>query len=332
MKKGIVIGLFLISSWQSSWVEAKPQWITPDFFVETLSKPFVSPLDQDTQNCREKISKAVCLVDPTENPDASVRRPCLEGGDAYAIHFKMLYDFFPPVLRTMFCSVDVIYIEKQFQGTAYAGVLRDPNGKIRGAQMGIRKSVLDDRLTLTKWASWKEQLSFGGISDSYTLTPGLPLIRTASWPGANDFLFFVISHEFGHIFDFTNNVSKGGWGDLSWLTEETPKPENEFPHRKDLCFYWCENHPLSKEAASEVYRALYHDTNFISIYATSNPWEDFADSLAYFVMGQHLQTSYIVDTQQHQAYNIMQKLRSEKFRSKYRYIDDFLNRKDVAYP
>lgn len=61
----------------------------------------------------------------------------------------------------MFCSLNYIFIEKEFFGTAYASPLKDSNGNIIGAMMGIRQSVLDENLNLETWASWKEQLSFG---------------------------------------------------------------------------------------------------------------------------------------------------------------------------
>ena len=78
----------------------------------------------------------------------------------------------------MFCSLKHIYIEKKFYGTAYAFGTYDQDKKMDGAELGIRQSVLDQNLKLTNWASWKEQLSFGGVTDSYTVTPYLPRIET----------------------------------------------------------------------------------------------------------------------------------------------------------
>ncbi|MBK9321986.1 MAG: hypothetical protein IPM97_03335 [Bdellovibrionaceae bacterium] len=82
--------------------------------------------------------------------------------------------------KKMFCSLKHIFVEKHFFGTAYAGTLKDQNGAMNGAMMGIRQSVLDQNLNLTTWASWKEQLSFGGVADSYTSSPDLPHIETSS--------------------------------------------------------------------------------------------------------------------------------------------------------
>jgi len=157
-------------------------------------------------DCRAHIESVMCLVDPPENKseEPGSDRPCLPGGQAYAKYFEALYDNYPSALQKMFCSLRHIYIEKDFFGTAYAGLVKDEAGRPIGAKMGIRKSVLDENLNLGLWASWKEQLSFGGVTDSYTLTPNLPSIQTASDGNLNDFLYFVVAHEFGHIFDFIN--------------------------------------------------------------------------------------------------------------------------------
>ena len=217
--------------------------------------------------------------------------------------------------------------------------------------MGIRKSVLDERLDLHTWASWKEQLSFGGVKDSYTVTPTLPQAVTRTKAPINDFLYFAVVHEFGHMFDFANQLNrteecppspsgetkeecpmaKESWGILSWKTESTPQPENQFPYRKGLCFYWCGLEPMTGAAVRDVYRGLAL-SNFLSTYAATNPWDDFADSLAYYVMREALGTPYVLDTRQGETYDIMGKVVASVFATKRQYIAAFLAREDIVYP
>lgn len=340
-----------------AWASSPRKWMTPDFYIETHSEPWISTRSASSsseQTCRDEIKKLMCMVEsePTGGEYGS-DRPCLPGGEAYAPFFETLYDHYPPALQRVFCSLKVIYVEKDFAGTAYAGLMTDSSGKTVGAKMGIRKSVLDDQLTLSAWASWKEQLSFGGVTDSYTHTPGLPLIFTQTDAPVNDFLYFVIAHEFGHIFDFANGINRyasdecrrkqekdssiacelhpESWGALSWITDQTAKPENEFPNRKNLCFYWCEDHPLNRSIASSLYESLDRSA-FISIYATTQPWDDFADSLAYFLMAENLKTRYLLDTAQGRTYDVMAKLRSPQFASKHQFLKSFMNRNDLRYP
>ncbi len=344
--------LLLLSAFPICSQASAREWITPDFYLDhsTAVAPLYSAQKSKSHppECRAKIAEVMCLVDPVPGQiDPSLPRPCLQGGQAYAHLFEELYDHYPPALQKMFCSLNRINIEKEFFGTAYAGLTKDPKGNVNGAALGIRKSVLDENLDLATWASWKEQLSYGGVTDSYRVTPGLPLIRTNSKPGVSDFLYFVVAHEFGHLFDFSNDLNKTvpclnpgdecdmapeSWGALSWRTDQHPLTENEFADRTGLCFYWCKGSSIELPRIAALYDELFNATRFISIYATTQPWDDFADSLAYFLAARELGMLYEVDTAQGKTYDIIAKLSSPHFATKYEYIDRFLKRNDIRYP
>ncbi len=328
------------------------------FFIEVVSAPkiknhrhidLVAP-----KNCRDHIQKVICLVDPVKEDEKGQPRKCLPGGEKYAVVFEGIHDQFPSVLQKTFCSLRHLYIEKEFIGTAYAAVRRTEEGQLNGAIMGIRQSVIDEKLNLTTWASWKEQLSFGGISDSYTLTPGLPQIQTQSQTAANDFLYFVIAHEFGHMLDFANDVNKledktcgkndpengpyeeckmdqESWAGFSWMTNKNAWAHSDFTLRPELCFYWCNGKFIGLEKLPETYLGL-AQTDFISTYAATNPWDDFADSLAYFVMSLNFPFSYVIQIPNGSNYNIIEKLHSHKFTKKYDYLKNFVERNDLIYP
>lgn len=340
-----VLTFFLFTATAYSQTE-NVKYLTDDFFVvvnSEASSKRLRPLD-----CRANIEKVICLVDPSQAGQDPLQRKCQEGGSAYTKYFHALYDQYPPIFQKMFCSLDKLFIEKEFFGTAYAGVITDGDGKHIGAQLGIRKSVLDEKLNLTTWASWKEQLSFGGVKDDYTVSKNLPTIETSSKiEGVSDFLYFVIAHEFGHIFDFANQInstvdcpdqqsvdcdmSPHSFGAITWETDRRPKLNNDFVHRSFLCFYWCEGNTIDESHTSQIYSDL-NDTDFISIYATTQPWDDFADSLAYYVMDQYLDTKYVIHTNKGSSYNIIKKLHSVKFREKYDYLEQFVAREDLVYP
>ncbi|MDD4976370.1 MAG: hypothetical protein PHY93_18575 [Bacteriovorax sp.] len=326
-----------------------------DFF--TIHSNFSSVNKQKQQSnirpisCRDHIKEIMCLVDPMKEDEDIKNRPCLEGGQSYAIHFEQLYDNYPPALQKMFCSLKRIYIENQFFGTAYASLMYDTNGNRDGALIGIRKSVLDESLSLATWASWKEQLSFGGVTDSYTVTPDLPHVTTSSNSKANDFLYFVITHEFGHLFDFSNNLNEqincpeptpenedpeckmaeGSWGAISWETDRKPKPINEFQNRSGLCFYVCEGKTLNKADVPGLYESLLK-TDFVSTYSATQIWDDFAESLAYFTIDQKLASRYMLNTKQGKYYDSISKLSSPIFATKSQYLKNFLERTDILYP
>jgi hypothetical protein len=348
--------IFLYGTHSFAYAKTKYIFHTNDFFVSiadrnSFEKSFeVRTANEVKKNCREHIREIMCIVEPGSE-EQSQPRECLRGGEAYAHFFETLYDHYPLALQKMFCSLNVIYIEKNFKGTAYAGVIKDTDGKMMGSVMGIRQSVLDKELTLQNWASWKEQLSFGGIVDSYSLSKGLPLIGTKSDSDVNDFLYFVVAHEFGHIFDFANNLNsyndqcsdqrdnenyecemhQDSWGAISWFTNKRPRSENEFENRNLLCFYWCDENYIAPESINKLYSDLYF-TDFISIYATTQPWDDFADSLAYYMLNQNLKTRYRIDTSHGINFDIMAKLESRAWSKKFNYIKSFIESENIIYP
>ena len=87
---------------------------------------------------------------------------------------------------------------------------------------------------------------------------------------------------------------------------------------------------MTKTVAPELYRGL-AQSDFISTYAASNPADDFADSLAYYLMDKNLDTVYQLNSGQGESYDIMMKLHSPLFRAKYQYIVDFLSRPIIIY-
>lgn len=298
------------------------------------------------KDCRGNIEKIVCIVNPAKNGNNKIKRECIGDNSKYIKTFENIYDNYPKTLQQMFCSIRLILIETEFFATAYASNAKDHEGNITGAILGIRKSVIDQNLNLSKFSSWKEQLSFGGESASYTPSSLLPEIITKSKTKTNDFLYFVIAHEFAHFFDFANNVNqfekcygdeyqcpatKGSWTELSWSNEYRINDANYFTNSSALCFYLCDNSYIDISDINNIYTNLF-STNFISTYAATNPWDDFAESLAYYVMDKYLETDYVLKTNQGLDFDVIQSLHSDDFASKYKYVDEFLSGKNIKYP
>ncbi len=345
----------------ASVAQARVEQVHSDAFtISSASK--LSRIDLQTKpdfergECRTRIKDILCWRDPT--PRAATEEPnCLEGGSNYAHFFEALYDDYPVVLKKVFCSLNVIYLEPDGGGTAYAGsVLDESTGKRhgKGAIMGVRKSLLDQNFDLATWATWKEQLSFGGKVDSYTPTPGLPVVSAhMSVPGANDFLYFVIAHEFGHILDFANQVNDwqcekneegreicmplpGSWTILSWTNASwrgaiMPNNESYFPGWDAFCFYWCDGKLPAARSTELIFKGL-EASPFISSYATTNIMDDFAESLAYEVSYRNRGLSYSIDTGKGFSIDVIGKLSAPNYTAKREYVLKFLERTDIIYP
>lgn len=335
---------------------AEAAWLAPDFYVadsvlaDRASGKRQSKRERvsDPSSCGDRIPSLMCLVDPRDPAaPAGEERKCLEGGEIYAVPFRKVFSSLTPVFQEMFCSIDRIFVEKQLGATGYAGI-----GEGGSVHIGIRKTVLDSELSFQKWATWKEQLSFGGLTGSYEPTEGLSFFTMSPVEGVSDFLYQFLVHEFGHQFDFANDVNAtvegcepsftddepkeceflpGTWGALSWKTDRTPLPEQDFAGRKGFCFYGCGAATTSRTQARDMYRGLF-DSSFINAYAATNPFDDFADALAYYAAASYLKQNVWIDDGQGTRYDLTMKLKSERFRSKLEYLEKFLSGADIKYP
>lgn len=160
-------------------------WLTADFFVDHDSKEhphFQYLVEPDLEaDCRARIRDIVCLVDPSttgEPAELVDTRPCLEGGSAYAKHFEALYDRFPAALQKSFCSLGVIFVEKESAGASYAGLKVDREGHVVGARLGLRKAKLDEQ-------------------------------------GASEFVQYAVAHGFAHILDYMNGLHTSSWDEFA---------------------------------------------------------------------------------------------------------------------
>ncbi|MBF0441884.1 MAG: hypothetical protein HQK54_08275 [Oligoflexales bacterium] len=318
------------------------------FTVELPDSAIHEGTSPSAVSCRGRIRGALCVL--SSMPDTvpyDGKYQCMAGSDTYVRLFEDIHDSYPEAFQKMFCSVKHIFILDRFFATAFAGLIKQPDSdKVIGAQIGIRKSLLDKPMSLAEWASWKEQISFGGNYESYELTQGLPYIQTSSNMPGFDLSYFVVTHEFGHIFDFANQLNRadrkmdknqktseysdGTWGSISWLSSDLPRPGDRFPYRRSLCFYSCNHEGMTKSAVKELYRGL-SGSSFISTYAATSPTEEFADIIAYYMLDKN-GYSYILHTGQGESYDVMMKLGSMALAAKRQYITDFLSRTNIAYP
>ena len=336
-------------------ISAKPSfasvdWIGQDFEVVAIKSSIFTaqyPFPEKMISCREAIAQAVCLVDPRKEGDTS-QRICLPGSDKYISNFEQLYDIFPSHLQRLFCTIKRIYIEKDFIASAYAGLYKDESKKVLGGYIGLRRSFLDQPSNLEDWASWKEQIHFGIDTSKITVDQHLPIVKSNMQNGQLDMLYFLVVHEFGHIFDFTNNLNgfsgcesdspsctktpkPGSWGALSWKEFGLPRDEYNFPLRSELCFYFCNGKFISGDRQNELYESL-AKTNFLSAYTTRFPTEDFADTFAYYTILKERSASYINLTASGLRYDPIARLKNDPLlQPKKQFIETFLQSK-FKYP
>jgi hypothetical protein len=143
------------------------------------------------------------------------------------------------------------------------------------------------------WISWRENSPFKD-KGVYTIEAEIELKENDSRKSA---IQYILLHEVGHLV----GAAKGAHPDwfaggdprawpftgFSWLAHKTilqgeSKYDDFFHTRKDLKFYAFQNAALSSEAIMETYRDLSR-TDFVSLYAATNMYDDFAETYAMYV-------------------------------------------------
>ncbi len=320
--------------------KSRPVTNSNDVVDKVVTRNWTRPTD-----CRENIKKAVCVVGPSKEEEDPEIRPCLGGEDVYVALFENLYDHYPPAMQKMFCSMRKLFIEKEFVATAYAGRVHFPDGtSAPGAIFGVRKSLLDANLSYGDWASWKEQLNFGGRNDDYTFSTDLPYYNVKSHVEISDFLYLVVAHEFGHFFDFANQVNDFGacrgeeencpaiseWSKLSWETSAKPLATSDFAHRSQLCFYNCKQ-PIASADAMVLYQGL-EQSDFISSYGSTNPWDDFAEVVSIWAADKYISGAISIHVLGSAPINIINHLHSVHMKLKKEYVENLMASKRLTYP
>lgn len=337
-----------------------PDLHTDDFFiVPANSSIFQNTLKKNSnvftssQDCRAHIADIMCLVEP--RAEDSKPRECIVEDLSISIQaLQKVFDVLPAQLAAVFCKLDVLYVERNFIGTAYARMDGTPGGK---AVMGIRESALKGGFSLAKWISWKEQLSFGGDPAGYGSRDDLVKVEGAiTLPnGANDFLFFVIAHEFGHIMDFSHSANQfacsddptdptpclakpGSWSALSWdfllpLYEPTAADPwglnawqlnslGQFTDRNELCFYACAPSHGSVHKMVGLYNSL-QQSNLLTTYSATNSYDDFAEATAFWAMAPY-KAKYVVSLPSGERHDLVDKFQnSVAYSSKRKWLENF---------
>lgn len=185
-----------------------------------------------------------------------------------------------------------VFCVKELGGSGYMEKVRDKKGKDRYGIIVLDVTLLKRR-SANEWATWRENSFYKPVANS-SVKVRVAIEESENNTVANAFRYILL-HELGHLL---GNASKAHpafpWpkGEkienypfvrLSWkrseLDEIISKFEKNFPERKSVRFYSFEKARLN---SSEIIGAYgnFRNTNFVSMYASTGLWEDFAESFA----------------------------------------------------
>lgn len=201
----------------------------------------------------------------------------------------------PPQVWRLFADRLVgIYFVEDLGGTGYTDVVKDPAGNPVAALIVLDAAVLRP-LTANGWATWKEGTPFKP-------RPGASLaarIETAAGDNRKNAIQYILLHELGHVLSVGGAIhppwemepkdvpasASYPFFDLSWTINRRANRyawlrEGDFPQRRSLVYYF--GPKLDAGDMVPTYTNL-EQTNFPSLYAATQPADDFADSFASYV-------------------------------------------------
>ncbi len=270
-------------------------------------------------DCRANIRKATCRV--ASQPDAQrgdprFNRACLGGEATYAAELLKVHDELPPKLQKMFCHLRKIYIEEDMpvamRSGRYPQIFVDKKGQemvgMNGNSLSLsRKMIFESQGTLTQWLSRRDQSVFAATAGA-PISPGLPQMDIKfTGSKANPVVLYSVLHEFGKLFETSHRLNpfrcaedaegckrifKSLWNSVSWTTDGKILPEQSYAGGFIPCYEDCSADKLGRiEDAASVYKTFLEKNSFVSLLASSNSSEDFAETFFFYMAGKYLSSS-----------------------------------------
>lgn len=214
---------------------------------------------------------------------------------AFLEDVKAAIEELPPQVWRLFVDRLVgVYFIDDMGGTGFTDLVTDSGGNRVAGYIVLDAAVLRP-LTANTWATWKEGTPFKP-------QPGWALqarIETDAGDTRRNAIQYILLHELGHVLSAGNAIHPP-WDmdpkdvpasatypffDLSWTIDGRANrymalEEKEFSQRRRVAYYFGARLDASDMAATY---ANLEKTNFPSLYAATQPGDDFAEAFASYV-------------------------------------------------
>ena len=187
-----------------------------------------------------------------------------------------------------------IYLVDHLGSTGFTDAVMDENQKETYAYIVLDKGVLLRR-TANEWATWKENSVFKPQPETgVTLNVVMESPQEDTVSGA---IRLILMHEIGHVLGMASGIHSS-WNKpavvsdsypftlISWKMDKekvVSRYDERFPDRRFVRFYAFQSALLTIGQADSIYRVLHSATDYPSLQASVDIWEDFAESFATYV-------------------------------------------------
>ncbi len=208
-----------------------------------------------------------------------------------------------------------IYFVEDIGGTGYTDEIRDANGRAVAGFIVLDPLVLIQRKA-NDWITWRENTPF----KTSKIAKLIAKIEDPANDTVQNAIQFIALHEMGHVFSIGRkihpswnsqpkevNVSEYSFLRSSWTRSVAgrfePRIGSEFSQRKDVVYYF--GAKLTGDQMRDTYSNL-AKTDFPTLYSSTNPSDDFAESFATYVhtimLGKPFQVTITVEGAQPYRY------------------------------
>jgi len=218
-----------------------------------------------------------------ERPDAAGIDPAFYSDVAAALSGM------PAIVKRHFEAHAVgVFLVRNLGGTAYGEMLIE-DAKVRRGLIVLDVGSLDK--AANAWATWRERSPF---SDSESIQIEATIERDAD-DTRSQAIQYILLHEIAHLVgaaqrqhpDWNKNEDPANYpySRLSWRMDgkaPASRYDGAFPLRAKVGYYKFKAASLKSEDIESVYRQ-FGRSDFVSLYASTNMFDDFAETYAMYV-------------------------------------------------
>jgi hypothetical protein len=187
-----------------------------------------------------------------------------------------------------------IFLVDHLGSTGFTDAVMDEDRREKYAFIVLDKGLLLKRKA-NDWATWKENSVFQPQQGNITALD--VTIETASGNNVKGAIRLILLHEIGHAVGMTEGIHPS-WNEPASVSDQFPftmiswqwdkgklvsRYDRQFPERELIRFYAGKSALLTKGQTGSIYRILYTATDFPSLQASVDIWEDFAETFATYI-------------------------------------------------
>jgi len=320
INKLILLIFFLVlplNAFTSSKLEiSKPQFLkTANYNVNNFTE-FYNKLDDIKKIENYKFDTNINIINRIKSEDKKVIDYLnkLDNTDKYNLYsptqkdlkkIKITLKKMPKLLQKLFNEKLIsLYFVNNFQGSGYVEYIFSNTGEIYFILI-LNSATL--KQSISELLTARDNTTFLNNNSNIKLNIKLSTAKKNN----ESALLYILLHEGAHIIDYTYQLTPFVEPDLKqfaktkieenefaknvWLDYKTPIEKYNFAGRDKLSFYYLSGAPkLDIKSADNIYEML-ANTPFVSLYASLNWAEDFAELFAVYYLTDVLKMKYKIE-------------------------------------